>query len=313
MVASIGAQHRVANSAVLIVSFNPMDVSVGSGGIIYMSTMYRTTMAAGEGLKNSASAFPGKNLNIRHRNYSNSRLQTYQPADLDFARLPNDPKKRNEITTSTNHSKELKKYCLNKFKQPVPADKFAAIRKNRSLKVMAQDPSVKQFNRTRVDPASCEELLIERKDENHSESGKLISIKRRVELIRNHHNKRKLTLKDKDAPSSKELPRSDVSLGERLDFVLPETEKVTAAHKIQSENMLGEGLKKCSSSKIKILVKNPFERLMRLEESRQLRKQPSPPETSFQELHESQILQNMEKTVSNFSNRGELEEMLALM
>jgi hypothetical protein len=85
-----------------------------------------------------------------------------------------------------------------------------------------------------------------------------------VELIRNHQNKRKLTLKDKDAPLSKEQPRSDVSLGERLEFCAPETEKVSVGQKIQSENMLGEGLKKCSSSKIKILVKNPFERLMRL-------------------------------------------------
>jgi hypothetical protein len=34
---------------------------------------------------------------------------------------------------------------------------------------------------------------------------------------------------------------------------------------IKSENVLGEGIKKCSSSKIKILVKNPFEKMMRLE------------------------------------------------
>jgi hypothetical protein len=76
--------------------------------------------------------------------------------------------------------------------------------------------------------------------------------------------------------------------------------------------VLGEGLKKCSSSKIKILVKNPFERLMRLEESRQVRKPPGPLETSM-ELHESQILHNMDRTVSNLSNQRELEEMLALM
>lgn len=177
---------------------------------------------------------------------------------------------------------------------------------------MTQDPSVKLFNRTKVEPTSCEELLLDRKEENHSESGKLISIKRRVELIRNHHNKRKLTLKEKDAPSSKDLPRSDVSLGERLEFCPPEVEKVSAAHKIQSENVLGEGLKKCSSSKIKILVKNPFERLMRLEESRQVRKPACPLETSM-ELHESQILHNMDRTVSNLSNQRELEEMLALI
>jgi hypothetical protein len=33
----------------------------------------------------------------------------------------------------------------------------------------------------------------------------------------------------------------------------------------------------------------------------------------MEELHESLIAQDMGKTVSNFSNRGELEEMLALM
>lgn len=97
-----------------------------------------------------------KNLNIRHRNYSNSRLQTYQPMELDFLRQPIEAKKRNEQTTSTNHSKELKKYCLNKFKAPPPADKFNAIRKNRSLKVMAQDPSNRAFNRTKIEPASSE-------------------------------------------------------------------------------------------------------------------------------------------------------------
>lgn len=76
--------------------------------------------------------------------------------ELDFLRQPIEAKKRNEQTTSTNHSKELKKYCLNKFKAPPPADKFNAIRKNRSLKVMAQDPSNRVFNRTKVEPASSE-------------------------------------------------------------------------------------------------------------------------------------------------------------
>lgn len=66
-----------------------------------------------------------------------------------------------------------------------------------------------------------------------------------------------------------------MSLGERLDFFLPEQEKI-GNNKIQSENLLGEGLKKCSSTKIKILVKNPFERLMRLEESKQIKKQSIP-------------------------------------
>jgi hypothetical protein len=234
------------------------------GELIYMTTLYRTAHTTAEGLKNSTSGFGVKNLNIRHRNYSNSRLQTYLPMELDLGRQTIEARKRQEQTTSTNHSKELKKYCLNKFKPPSANEKFNAIRKNRSLKVMAQDPTTKLFNRTKVEPTSCEELFLDRKEENHSESAKLISIKRRVELIRNHQNKRKLTLKDKDAPLSKEQPRSDVSLGERLEFCAPETEKVSVGQKIQSENMLGEGLKKCSSSKIKILVKNPFERLMRL-------------------------------------------------
>lgn len=70
-----------------------------------MTTLYRTVQATQEGLKNSTTAFGVKNLNIRHRNYSNSRLQTYQPIDLDFIKQPNDAKKRNELTTSTNHSK----------------------------------------------------------------------------------------------------------------------------------------------------------------------------------------------------------------
>jgi hypothetical protein len=70
-----------------------------------MSTLYRTAVVGQEGLKNSTTAFGVKNLNIRHRNYSNSRLQTYQPIDLDFARQPLEAKKRNEQTTSTNHSK----------------------------------------------------------------------------------------------------------------------------------------------------------------------------------------------------------------
>lgn len=70
-----------------------------------MTTLYRTAQASQEGLKNSTTAFGVKNLNIRHRNYSNSRLQTYQPIELDFVRQPLEAKKRNEQTTSTNHSK----------------------------------------------------------------------------------------------------------------------------------------------------------------------------------------------------------------
>lgn len=228
-----------------------------------MTSLYRSAQAAEAG-KNSTSAFGVRGLNSRQRNYSNSRLQTCQVAEWEVGRLLNDTKKRNELTSSSNHSKELKKYCLTKFKQQPVQDKFTAIRKNRSLKVMAQHPSAKQFTRPKMEPVSCEELFLERKEENQSESGKLISIKRRVELIRNHHNKRKLTLKDKEAPS--DHPRSDVSLAERLDFCPAEPEKISLPSKPHTENVLGEGLKKSSSSKIKILVKNPFERLMRLEE-----------------------------------------------
>lgn len=105
-----------------MVSLNPIRLW-GSEclGINYMASLYRTTQGTQEGMKNSTTAFGVKNLNIRHRNYSNSRLQTYHPMELDFIRQPLDAKKRNEQTTSTNHSKELKKYCLNKFKPTPPA------------------------------------------------------------------------------------------------------------------------------------------------------------------------------------------------
>ena len=115
-----------------------------------MTTLYRTAHTTAEGLKNSGSGFGVKNLNLRHRNYSNSRLQTYLPMELEVSRPTLEARKRQEQTTSTNHSKELKKYCVNKFKAPSANEKFNAIRKNRSLKVMAPDPTNKFFNRTKL-------------------------------------------------------------------------------------------------------------------------------------------------------------------
>lgn len=119
---------------------------------------------------------------------------------LDFVRQPVDPKTRNEQVTPTNQNKEIKKYCLNKFKAPSPANRFNAIRRNSSVKVTTYKPSIVAYNRTKVEPATSQELPLGQKEENQSETSKLISIKRRVELIRNHQNKRKLTLKDEEAP-----------------------------------------------------------------------------------------------------------------
>jgi hypothetical protein len=65
-------------------------------------------------------------------------------------------------------------------------------------------------------------------------------------------------IKHKESQWSKDLPKSDISLGEGLDFFFPEHEKINISSKIQSENVLGEALKKFSSTKIRILVKNPF-------------------------------------------------------
>ena len=77
--------------------------------------------------------------------------------------------------------------------------------------------------------------------------------------------------------------------------------------------MLGEGLRKSSSSKMKVLVKNPFDRLMRLGEEKVNKKEVGPTtEASIKELHESTIVGKLDCTVSTFSNRCEIEELLAL-
>lgn len=81
-----------------------------------MTSLYRSAQAA-EGGKNATTPFGIRGLNVRQRNYSNSRLQTYQVGEWELGKQLNDTKKRNELTSSTNHSKELKKYCLSKFKQ----------------------------------------------------------------------------------------------------------------------------------------------------------------------------------------------------
>jgi hypothetical protein len=60
-----------------------------------------------------------------------------------------------------------------------------------------------------------------------------------VELIKNNQNKMKLKIKDRESQHSKDQALSDVSLGERLDFFLPEQEKISSSNKIQSENVLG--------------------------------------------------------------------------
>lgn len=76
--------------------------------------------------------------------------------------------------------------------------------------------------------------------------------------------------------------------------------------------MLGEGLRKSSSSKMKVLVKNPFERLMRLGEEKMNKKEAETIEATLEDLHESKIVGKLDRTVSTFSNRCEIEEMLAL-
>lgn len=245
-----------------------------------MTTLYRTVQSSHQDLKKSSSAFGLKNLNIRHRNYSNSRLNAQRTIEEDAPKpLLQYKQQRNEQTRSTNGSKELKKYCIDKMRSTKGTEQFNAIRKNRSLKVIFKDNSNKQFNRTKVEPLSSQELFPDKREENaavreSTEKGVLISVKRRMELLKKNQSKLKLN-RDKQSQCSKDQARSDVSLGERLDFFLPEQEKVSN-NKIQSENLLGQGLKKCSSAKIKILVKNPFERLMRLEESKQIKKQSIP-------------------------------------
>ena len=72
--------------------------------------------------------------------------------------------------------------------------------------------------------------------------------------------------------------------------------------------MLGEGLKKCSSSKIRIMVRNPFEKLIKMEESRQ-RQSLKPP--SIEDMEESRILPALDQTPTSMMQRDELLEMLA--
>lgn len=65
-------------------------------------------------------------------------------------------------------------------------------------------------------------------------------------------------------------------------------------------------MRKSSSSKMKVLVKNPFERLMRLGEEKMNKKYVANTTTTLEELHESTILNKLDRTVSTFSNRCEI-------
>jgi hypothetical protein len=70
-----------------------------------MTSLYRTAQLSQEPLKISTTVFGVKHLNIRHRNYSSSRLNSYQPLDLLTVKQIIDNKKQNDQTKSTNHSK----------------------------------------------------------------------------------------------------------------------------------------------------------------------------------------------------------------
>lgn len=69
-----------------------------------MTSLYHTAQVGHLTLKNSASSFGMKNLNVRHRNYSNSRLNLQQPIDAEYVKQTIDNKKHNEPTNSSSNS-----------------------------------------------------------------------------------------------------------------------------------------------------------------------------------------------------------------
>ena len=101
----------------------------------------------------------------------------------------------------------------------------------------------------------------------------------------------------------KQTSKVDVSFEEKLKCSHFDEEKILSTEKIRSENVLGTGLKKCSSSKIKILVKNPFERHMKQHETHLSTNYASI--ESIPEMKESQIVE-LDESSPSLCNQREL-------
>jgi hypothetical protein len=101
--------------------------------------------------------------------------------------------------------KELKKYCISKFKAGNVQEKVVLKRKNSSLKLFKRDETIKYYTKLKNDAAKSKGSPQDKKDDRNSaslsretfSSQQTIPIKRRIELLKiNNSNRPKLQIKD---------------------------------------------------------------------------------------------------------------------
>lgn len=129
-----------------------------------------------------------KNLNLKHRQYSSSKL--IKTIMLNETKSQNfiDKIGQTEAVSGTLDKKELKRYCITKLKSFNPQEKGVVKRKNSSLKLLKRDETIKYYNRSKMEGIKSKEFISnkdhDRASGSHSRetlsSQQTIPVKRRI-------------------------------------------------------------------------------------------------------------------------------------
>lgn len=91
-----------------------------------------------------------KNPSLKHRQYSSSKLIKTIALNETKSQHFLEKNGQTDCIAGALEKKELKRYCINKFKTYNPPDKVVSKRKNSSLKLLKRDETVKYYNRSKM-------------------------------------------------------------------------------------------------------------------------------------------------------------------
>lgn len=132
------------------------------------------------------------------------------------------------------------------------------------MKILAKEDNLKAYNTQKLEENTNRNTTLQIKPSNHPEPAKpqscqTISFRRKAE-----HLIKRSTIQLR--PSMARLQEQklsedhDTSFEHGLPSQRTEETDVPSSSQIRSENVLGKGLRKCSSGRVKVFVTNPFER-----------------------------------------------------
>ena len=170
-----------------------------------MSSLPRCGFSSIESQRQLIATYKTKNVNMRHRNYSSNKfIKTLMLNDSSSQKVI-DRDTCTQAISGALEKKELKRYCISKFRSGVQQQKLILKRKNSSLKLFKKDQTIKLNQPSKIEHSKDSESYSHRKDErvNNSQSKetissqKTISVKRRVEILKmSRSNIPKLQIKD---------------------------------------------------------------------------------------------------------------------